>query len=354
MQEEKEVKKSKIKDLVKMDLKDIISKINNKSKVKKKKVKDNRNKIISLDIDEDYIKIVEGRYYKNELYIYKCIEVETPINCIYDGKIINSEILAKTLKKALSENKIKAKHVSITTNSTQIINRELIIPKVEDDEIKTVINYEISKYLPINLNDCIVESLIIDEIEVDGVEKLKVYTICYPEKMARLYFDLIQKLNLKPYNLDIKFNSLNKIINYSQIINDKDYYLRGSNVFINIGSVSTDINIYINGKVDFTRIIRQGYDTLEYHEDQLILEPLIEEIERNLQFYKNRIMGTEIEKIYLLGEGSRIENLDIYMWQRFDIEVENIEYIEFINFKNDEYEEEIYKYLNAMGTIIRL
>lgn len=353
--EESKLKKNKLKNLMTMDLKDI----KNKSKVKKKKIKDNKNKIVSFDIDEDYIKIVEGRYYKKDLLIYKCIEVETPEYCISDGKIINPEILITKLKQSLSKNKIKAKHACVTTNSTQIINREMIIPKVEDDEIETVINYEISKYLPINLNDCIVENLIIDEIEVDGVEKLKIYTVCYPEKMARSYFDLIQALNLKPYSLDIKFNSLNKIINYSQVINDEDYYFEASNAFINIGAVATEINIYKEGKIDFTRIIRQGYKTLEEyentHQNESGVEQLIEELERIFQFYKNRVMGTRIEKIYLLGEGSREENLDAYMSERLGISVETIEDIGFIDFKRKrKYEDEVYKYLNAMGTIIRL
>lgn len=357
MEEEKKIKESKIKQLMSMDVKDLKKILKKKSQLINKEEKENKNKVISFDIDEDYIRIVVGKYYKKELTIYKGVEIKTPQGCFEDGKILNQELLAKTLREAMSEYKIKAKYASVTTNSTQIINREIVIPKVEDDELETVINFEISRYLPINLNDCIVQTLMIDEIEVDGLEKLKVYAICYPEKIARSYFELINELNLKPYTLDIKFNSLNKIINYSQDINNEDYAMESSNAFINIESLSTDINIYKSGKIDFSRIIKQGYKTLEEYESMNDnasgADYLIEEIERIFQFYKNRVLGNKIEKVYLLGEGSRIENLDEYMSKKLDLKVEKIDNLGFIDFKSKE-DNEIYKYLNAMGTIIRL
>lgn len=356
--EEKHDKESKVKQLMNLDIKDLVSNIKKKSKSRKKIVKPNKNKIVSFDIDEEFIKIVVGRYRDEEIKIYKCIEVSTPSGCIDDGKIINHESLLITLNDALLENKIKVKYGSVTTNSTQIINREIIIPKVEDDEIETVVNYEISRYLPINLNDCIIQTLIIDEIEIEGEEKLKVHTICYPEKMARDYYDLIHGLKLNPYSLDIKFNSLNKVINYSQDINDTNYDMYNSQVFIDIGPVATDINIYKEGKIDFTRIIKQGYKTLEAYEVQYEngtgVELFIEEIQRIFQFYRNKVRGNKIDKVYLLGEGSRVDNLDKYMSQRLDTNVESIETVGFVEFKSKYDNDEIYKYLNAIGTIIRI
>lgn len=358
--EDTKVKKSKIRELLDFDIEKLKNLKNKKNKKQKEvKTKEKKDKIVSFDIDEDYIKIVEGKYYKNELIVYRCAEVKTPANCIDDGKIINKEALVKTLKEALTANRIRAKYASITTNSTQIINREITIPKVEDDELNTVINYEISRYLPINLNDHIVEVLMLGEVEVDGEKKQKVYTICYPEKIARSYFELLEALKLKPYCLDVKFNSLNKIVNYSQEINRLQYHIEDSNIFINIGAVSTDINIYKNGKIDFTRIIKQGYKTLAEYEknnnNESGADQLIEELERIVQFYKNRVRGTQIRRIYLLGEGSRVENLDKYMSKRLGITVEKVRDIGYIELKNKEkYGDEIYKYLNAIGTIIRL
>lgn len=361
VEQEVEVKKNSLKDILSLDIKDILKKDIKLNFKKEKKVKslETNKEIVSFDIGEDFIKIVVGKYNKDNLIISKCIETFTPKDSVYDGKIINEEILINHLEDVLENNNIKAKYGSVTTNSTLIINREMVIPKVEKDEVDTVISFEISKYLPINLNDYIVQTIVLDDIEIDGIEKQKVHTICYPEKIARSYNDLLKELDLKPFSLDIKFNSLNKIINYSQEINSNDYEVMNNNVFIEIGSISTDINIYNSKGIDFTRIVKLGYKNIEEFDiDKNIsfgVDSLIEEVDRIFQFYRNRVRGNRIDKVYLLGEGSRLDGLDKYMEDKLGVSVEAIDNIGFVEFKSKaKYDNEMYKYLNAMGTIIRL
>ena len=64
------------------------------------------------------------------------------------------------------------------------------------------------QYLPINLNDYIVQYIELDEVEQENSNKLKVYVIAYPEKMARGYYDILKVLKLKPVSLDVAFNSI--------------------------------------------------------------------------------------------------------------------------------------------------
>ena len=79
--------------------------------------------------------------------------------------------------------------------------------------METVIRYEIQQYLPINLEDYILQGKILAEKEVDGTKKLEVRVIAYPEKIARGYYNLLLKLGLKPDALDVNYNSVNKLIN---------------------------------------------------------------------------------------------------------------------------------------------
>lgn len=353
MGEKKIVNKHKLKELMNLDIKDI--KINFNKKDKKTKVYNNKN-IISFDIDEEFIHIVEGKYHKNTLTLNKMIDVPTPANSINDGNIINEEIIIDAIQDALEENKIKSKYASFTTNSTLLINREMIIPVVKEDEIETVINFEISQYLPINLQDYIIQTIILEEIEVNGVDKLKVNTTCYPKKIANSYYNIIKELNLKPYTLDIKPNSLKKLIRYSQEINGGEYNIENTNVFVDIGPLTTDINIYKSVEMDFTRIVKFGYKHMEKYKDQNYgIDYLIEEIEKIFQFYKNKNRSNRVDKVYLLGRGSRLDGLDKYVFNKIDIDVECVDNIGYLEYKNKSIDdEEIYKYINAIGTIIRL
>lgn len=332
-----------------------IKKLNISSNANKKHNRKTEKNIVSFDIDEDFIRIVVGRFTKQKVIVKKLVEAKTPEDCINDGKIINFDGLLSELEDLISKNKIKGKYGSFTTNSTLIINREIMIPKVEEDEFETVVNYEISKYLPINLNDYVIETLVMENIENE--ERVKAYTVCYPKKMARSYLDILKELNLKPYSLDIKFNSLNKIINYSQDINSSDYKIDEQNAFIDIGAKYTDVNIYRSGEVDFTRMIKLGYKSYDenIHSSEQQLEYLVEEIERILKFYKNKVRGNKIDKIYLLGDGSRLKGIENYISNRLSIKAEAINQIGFVEFSSKNTNiKDIYKYLNAIGTIIRM
>lgn len=359
MKHAKQSKNLKLKELANMDIKDLKKYFMRFKIHKKDKVKEFNKDILSFEINEDFIKAVVGKYHKNKLIIKKYIKEKTPDNSINDGQIVNKEVIIDKLREIIKDNKVRTKYISFTTNSTLIINREMIIPKVQKDEIDTVVSFEISKYLPINLNDYILQTVTIEDLIVDGIEKTKVHTVCYPQKIARDYYDIAKDLNLKPYTLDIKFNSLKKLINYSQDINSDEYEIYKSNIFIDIGLNHTDIAIYKDTNLDFTRIIKIGYNNIKTDKTNTAndydMDFFMGEIERIFQFYKNKNRGNNIDKVYLLGEGSRINDLDIYMSDKFSVPVESINEIGFVeSTSKSNYNEDIYAYLNPIGTLIRL
>lgn len=390
---ENKINFSKLKDLGSMDLSDIWENIKNKIQHKKTSSDSKSNKfkrpkrIVSFDIGTNYIKIVEGKYHKEKLNIFQCIDILTPEGIIADGRITNLEALIDIIQFNLNESKIKARDAIVTTNSSLIINREITIPKVEDDEMETVIRYELQQYLPINLDDYILQFIVLDEIYEDNLTRLKVNVISYPEKMARSYYDLLKGLNLKPYVLDVTYNSLNKIGIYSSLINEQNVF--GDTVaFVDMGATSIDVTIFKNGKLDFTRIIRLGGDNINHRLSQDLnisikstesvkieqanlenikedddvnlvikyaVDYILNDLEKILQFYRNKVVGNKIHKIYIYGGTSNIKFLDKYIEERFNIPTEKINIIKNIGFTSKELKEQsMEKYLNAIGAIIRL
>jgi type IV pilus assembly protein PilM len=381
---------NKIKELMNLDIKDIKAKLlknNNKNKKQYFKKSEKKRKVVAFDIGNKTTKIVEGIYYKENLTINKFIEVATPKGAILDGAIVNQEALISKLKQVLSENSITAKEGICTNNSTSIINRELMIPQVENDEIETVVRYEIQQYLPINLDDYVLQTNILGEEEFQDTKKLSVRAIAYPEKMARGYYELLEALNLKPYALDVNYNALNKLINYIDAINEYEYNSKESVVFIDMGATSLDVNIYNEGILQFTRIIKTGgtdlneilvevlnlsEDEIEQYKERNInlkedrldtqnkviineIDDWIDKIEKVIQFYKNKNMGIGVDKIFIYGGTSKIKGLCGYMTSKLSIRVVRIKSIPKIDFNttNAAYES-IDNFINAIGSIIRL
>ncbi|NFG23729.1 pilus assembly protein PilM [Clostridium botulinum] len=380
---------NKVKDFINLDINDLktkLAKVNEKSKSLKVK-KEKKRKVVAFDIGSTNIKIAEGTYYKGILSIEKLIDIPTPAESIIDGNIEKKELLVSILQKGLNDNGINAKEGICTNNSSLIINREILIPDVKDEELDTVVRYEIQQYLPINLDDYVLQMTKIGEEFSDEGKKLEIRAIAYPEKMAKGYYDLLMDLNLKPFALDVNYNALNKLLNHIEVINNRKLNIEESFVFIDMGSSSLDVNIYNNGVLKFTRIIKAGgkyLDEILYEnmnipieeigkfkshdidlkeeelkfQNQIIIDTLdewIDKIEKIIQFYKSKNFDDDINKIFIYGRTSRIKNLEQYITSKIGIETIKIRNIpEIINDSNIEVDENIDNFINVIGSLIRL
>ena len=201
-----------------MDVSDILKALKKKNSEKKNNKKGSKKKAksvickkaISIDIGSENTKIIVGRYHKNKVIIDKAFSFKTPKDSIDDGHIKDIDSLARAITEALDSNNVKNDNVIFTTNSTSVISRTIIIPRVDEDEIESVIKYEVQQYLPINLEDHMIQYNVLEEKVIDGNEKLEVLIVVYPNKMVYSYAELVNKIGGKPYALDLNYNSKRK------------------------------------------------------------------------------------------------------------------------------------------------
>lgn len=387
----KEISSMDVKDIGKLFKKDKSEDINSSYEVnkveKKGRLKEKSRPVLSIDLGTNFIKVAEGKYQKDKLSLNKVVQIPTPEGCIADGKIINAQAIIDVLSFLIKENSIRAKDVIFTTNSSSIINRDILIPVVQEEEMETVIRYEIQQYLPINLDDYIIQFIVLDEIVDDTGAKLKINVTSFPERMANTYYNVVNALELNPYVLDVTYNSINKLANYSKYTSNNGQIIGGTVAFVDMGATSINVAIFKNGKLDFTRMIKSGGDNIDYalsqslnmsiksteslkikdgdllrnsEEDILNLnirksvDDILEELERILQFYSNK-SNTTIDKIYIYGGTSNLKNIELYIKNKLNISVDNIEDIPNIDFTSkDLINENLGQYLNAISAIIRL
>lgn len=377
-------KKFDFKEVMNMDIGTLKAKFSkNIKKVNQISTPQKKRKVVAFDMGSSMIKIVEGTYYKNDLIIDKYIKVKTPKDAIVDGEIKKEEELKNKIGQVLKENGINAKYAICTTNSSLIINREILIPKVEEEEMETVIRYEIQQYLPINLEDYILQGTILNEKEVDENKKLDVRVIAYPEKIARGYYNLLLKLDLKPYALDVNYNAINKFINLIGINNEFENKSKDAIAFIDLGASYIDVNIYKNGQLDFTRIIKdcgneidemlierngikadeverfkvKNIDLNEEFEPENILtrqiaDEWIEKIEKIIQFYRNRNIDNALNNIIIFGGSSKLNGMEEYMTNKLGIKTK-IKGISKIAFRSNDDGKPVDDFMNAIGSVIR-
>ncbi len=375
-----EDKKLDLRELMKLDIKDIFNQ-KNFSKWRKKKIKKVEalpKLVVSLDFGSESIKVVEGRYQKNHLKIMKCITIPHQ-QCIENGMITNETKLIALLTEQLKAHGIKAKDAICIINSTQIINRELFVMPVDEEEMDTVIRYEIQQFLPINMSDYLIQYVVLDEVVINEEKKLKLNVITFPEKIALSYYELLKKCQLKPYALDLSYNAIGKLANYSNLLKGVSNE-EGTLAFVDIGSQFIDLSIFNKRNIQFTRLIKSGSTAIENRVSELsnlsikstvpfdqvdlygedvesravvaAVDEMIYELVRVIRFYQNKVVGNSVDHIYIFGGSTVIPGLADYIGLKIGIPTTRLEKLTGVSLEVPD--ENIPFYANAIGAIIRL
>jgi type IV pilus assembly protein PilM len=346
--------------------------------------------IISIDVGSSKIKIAVGKFLNSNVSIEKIISIDTPQGSLKDGKIIydedKAEILMQIIVQALSENRIKYKDAIFTIQSTSIIRREVEVPKVKPYEMESMIRYEIEQYLPIDLNEYIIEYKVLEE-KRDG--KSRILIAALPKAIAEDYLNILKSMHLEPKALDINSNAISKLFSIKQQVNHAEYNLDNTVACIDMGCSNIHISILAKGFYQFSRIIPTGGSeltsaiaealniTLHEAENKKLSEVdlgtlktdtgaeilneviskivlrWIDEIQRVFQFYKTRNANNNIDEIYLYGGTSNLKGIAEYITNAVNIPVKQIKNLSYIKLGKHVDNMDLEYYLNSIGAIIR-
>lgn len=345
-------------------------------------------RLVSLDIGSSDIKIVEGQVKCGKLKIYNMRKIKSPEDIIQDGELFNEESILLKLKEEMKTQGVRTKNIALVSSSSTIISREIIVPYVENnEELKTLVNYEIEQFLAINLNNYVIQFMRLEEVMVDEVRKQKIFTIIYPKNLIESYRNLAEKLLLNPYALDISNNSIRKLSSIADIYNVDLINKEESILYLDLGYKSVDLSIVNNNKLEFIRVMPIGGIEIDRFiadfngismeeaeeikktqvevgkhrkENQLndgvveVIEGWLEDLNRIIQFYTNKSNGKKISHIYLYGGTSKLRGIDEYISLKTGIETTKIITANNIEFSKNVNTTTIEEYVNALGALVRL
>jgi len=308
----------------------------------------------------------------------------TPKRSIEDGMIIDKDLIHYIINEELNRRKIKTRNAYLTINSSKIITREIIIPKVDTEEINSILKFQVEDYIPVDISNYVIQYKIIGQVYEDDIEKLKILIIAIPKSVVEDYHKLMINLNLNPLVLDYQPNSLAKLIKYNETINGSYPTEDLTFACVDIGYDGTKISIIRNGIVLVSRIVDIGgnyidqsilnlndnIQNLEAYKDNIddinhvyddesenyeitsiiknSILALTEKIEIVFRYYLTRKKDNKINMILLTGGISRINGLDNLFSNTFSIPSININSLNNIKFSG-----EFSDYANAIGSIIR-
>src|SRR3989338_11039343 len=105
---------------------------------------------IGLDIGSSAVKILEISGTQDKLAL-----IGLGLKNI--SGLSNNEV-ANSMKELSLEAKIASKEVNISISGPSVIIRFISMPKMKESDLKSAIKFEAEKFIPFNINECIIDS----------------------------------------------------------------------------------------------------------------------------------------------------------------------------------------------------
>ncbi|MGC9031573.1 MAG: type IV pilus assembly protein PilM [Minisyncoccia bacterium] len=288
-----------------------------------------------LDISTKSLKIVKIEKKNGKLFIVSFGQENIPDGIIENGIVKQEEELANIIQKSLKNitgKKIKTPYVIISLPEERSYLEVLKIPKVEDNEIKKIIELNTQTHIPLPISECYFNY---KKNEV-GENYIEVLLAAIPKEVLDSYINTLKKTNLKAVGMEIESEAIIKAV-ISSSENTKEPILiidfgqtRTGLIFYEKNIIRNTTTIPISAEL-FTLAIQKALKVsfeeaekikikngLIHQEGEIFdamvppLKDLIDQLKLRIDYYEKygKLNNkTKISKIILCGGGSKLYGL---------------------------------------------
>ncbi|HBG5343253.1 TPA: pilus assembly protein PilM [Clostridioides difficile] len=216
-------------------------------------------KILNLEINDDYIRLVFLRKNHKKVFIDKSIIKEINFNIKNNSdsveKIKYIEDVVRFVKEEIGKLKISYKNLYFNIQIQDIVIRNIeVLDTKKKRDILSMIEFEITQYIPININNYSIKYKVINSIN----DRLNIQVILFPKSIIQLIKNISESLNMNPKAININFDILQKLINLNLIENFSE-----EGVFIECKKNQFIINITKDKKIEETYLLSKEIKSYE-------------------------------------------------------------------------------------------
>lgn len=248
--------------------------------------------MLSFDISDRQINIVKGDNSANKIRIERSLEVAVPEDMILNGEVINLSGLADLLMTNIKAEDMLDKDAIVTFSSSNIVFKELVVPKAKGSEFLLMVQNHMSQEMGIT-DEYSISYTVVGEAGEDNPGAVKVLATACPSSIVESYRKLFNIMNMNLRSVNIGCNSIARIV-----LADKSNMEKMPLLVCQIDKNFLGLTLFENGQMAFARYVPISEE--DYESDDYITEALNENIFRMEQFNKAR-GGSGLENVILYG-----------------------------------------------------
>ncbi len=360
-------------------------------------------KLLSIVLNDNHIRIAELSEGRRGVTVYRLLTKEVPESLVSGGIIVDVRGFAEYLNSILKYANIKTKKAVFSLPSDRIMSREVILPEMKEEKLKTALRVNAPEYFPVELTDYVLSYFTISRVveddpdseEEEGEElkkkkpkknkkqagrkkksKLRLMVVAAPNDMVQSYYDTAKLAHLKLVSLDYIGNSVFQLT--SNQIGDEPCLVIQLDEEHTVLTIYNDTVMVLQRHVDFgsitliqsvmekkncseedaqeilerRQLIHNNFDDGDELTDNLYY--LVSNIKRVIEYYTGRNVDHPLELIYIIGDGSHIGGLDSLFENQLHLPVEMITALKQVTVRESSgiSMKEVLRYMDNIGAVI--
>lgn len=230
----------------------------------------------------------------------------------------NENEIAAALAEAVQETGWRGRRAVSAVDGERVIVRYLRLPRMPEKELRSGLQYEAERYLPVGTQDMVLDCAILDREPAGLAGQMLVLLAAAPRELALSYHRIFRAAGLDLVALDIVPAALCRALAAETGGREA--------IILDLGASSSQVVLVRGGRLLYSRRINAGVLMPQQENTPPGFNPLFnlpQEIRRSLDFYRSQV-GREFNpsKLYLTGGGSYQEGLGDFLHMELDLPVE--------------------------------
>ncbi len=322
--------------------------------------------IVGLDVGTSSVKALQLKQSANQwqMTAYGIIDLPKHIQENKDPELKNA-MVAEAIKKMLKESGIKSKNVVTSLSGDAVIVRYVKLPFMTAEQLRTGIAHEAEQYIPLNIDQVILDFQILGEVQEEGQKMIEVLLVAAKIDIVDQHLKMLKAAGLTPELIDVDAFALENAYEASRLEPSEETV-----ALINVGATLTTVNIVEGATTRFTRDVtvagndftreimkefnldfteaeelKRSHGAISVDEDDFsltalpdkddrvlrmsdtmtpVLNKLLGEIRRSFDYYETQSRKKTVERIILSGGSARLKNLNRFLANKLGIPVEHM------------------------------
>ena len=288
-------------------------------------------KILTIDLSEDYLKVVEGKKESNQLVISAFSYQSTIANYYSSGneKVIVDQ--GNQISALINGLKVKEEEVRIVIPDSYSYSQIIVMPRLKEKELYSAIKYQADQFIPMPLSQAVLDIDILQEDKKNN--QVMVLLVAAAEKIVTKVQKTIEVAGLIPVSIETELSANARLIvgmdsdksaiyiSFAKTSTSLYFYdshkklitnTYNFNIGINLFLKELEVSLNINSDEAFRILYQIGFSQGGSVDSASILEPIIKEVVKNINRFVSTIQEKtkeEVKLFYLFNEAILIKNL---------------------------------------------